>query len=59
MTIEPKDNKEGDKLFVQGGKSQTCVDNTGVNTFKVSLLGKALCRWKLSWQVFDAEIITV
>lgn len=26
---------------------------------KISLLRRALCGWKLSWQVFDAEIITV
>lgn len=48
MTTEPKDNKEGGRSFIQGGKSQACVDNTGGNTFKVSLLRKALCRWKLS-----------
>lgn len=26
---------------------------------ELSLLRRALCGWKLRWQVFDAEVITV
>lgn len=42
-----------------GRKSQVCVNNTGGNALEVSLLRRAWWRRKLSWQVFDAEIITV
>lgn len=46
-------------MLIQGGKSQAFVNNTGRNTLEISLLKRALCGGKLSWQVFDAEIITV
>lgn len=59
VTTEPEDNKEREGSFIQGGKSQACGNNTGRNTFQVSFLRRALCGWQLSWQVFDAEIITV
>lgn len=35
------------------------MTNTGRNTLAISRLKRALCRGKPSWQVFDAEIITV
>lgn len=54
-----RDNKEGEGSLTPGGKSQVCVDNTGGNALEVSLLRRAWCGGKLSWQVFDAEIITV
>lgn len=36
-----------------------CVNDTRANALEVSLLRRARCGGTLSWQVFDAELITV
>lgn len=59
MTTEPEDDKKWEECLFREEKSQACVNTTGRNTLEISLLKRALCGGKLSWQVFDAEIITV
>lgn len=36
-----------------------CVNDTQASALEVSLLRRAWCGETLSWQVFDAELITV
>lgn len=54
-----RDNKKAEGSLILGRKSQVCVNNTRGNAGEVSLLRRVWCGGKLSWQVFDAEIITV
>ena len=45
-------------MLIQGGKSQACVNNTGGSSGGFPSQ-EGFVRGKLSWQVFDAEVITV
>lgn len=54
-----ENNKKWEGLLTQGGKSQACVNNTRGDAVEVPFSGGLCGGGELSWQVFDAELITV